>query len=211
MKTHAHRIHLYYFGLFIFLFFSTFLHATEIQKALKASYAAEAKGDYVTALKTLTEVLNTDSRNYFLQLRSGYLNLMLGKYTASLEAYENAASLEPRAVEPALGALKASSMGTNYATTEKWAQNVLGRDSDNYMGLSRLAYSYFARKDYSKAGEYYQRVLDLYPSDNDMRSGLAWSSFYLGNKTKAAALFSEIIAVNPDYNGAQHGLALSQK
>jgi tetratricopeptide (TPR) repeat protein len=203
--------HLYPIVLLVFLLCSLPLQARELQKALRASYAAEAKGDYTAAFKSLTEVLITDSRNYFLQMRAGYLNLMLGKYPASLDAYENASELQPRAVEPAIGALKACSMGTDFATTEKWGQVVLSRDPNNYLGLSRLAYSYFARKDYAKASDHYQRVLDLYPSDTDMKSGLAWSSYYLGNKTKAATLFSEILEVNPDYSGAQNGLAISQK
>jgi tetratricopeptide (TPR) repeat protein len=203
--------YLYHFVLLAFFICSVHLQAGEVQKALKTSYAAEAKGDYAAALKSLMEVLITDSRNYFLQMRAGYLNYMLGKYPASLEAYKNASELEPRAVEAAIGALKASSMGTDFAMTERWAQAVLSRDSNNYLGLSRLAYSYFARKDYAKARDSYQRVLDLYPSDIDMKSGLAWSSFYIGNKSKAATLFSEILSVNPDYSGAQNGLAISQK
>jgi tetratricopeptide (TPR) repeat protein len=184
---------------------------SDLQKALRASYLAEAKGDYGAAAKSLLEMLIREPQNYFLQMRAGYLNLMLGQYNASLNAYEIAAEMQPRAVEPAMGALKAAVGLGNWAVAEKWASNVLQQDPNNYVGLSRLAYSYFVRKDYAKASEQYQKVLMLYPSDTEMKSGLAWSYYYLGNKTKAQTLFTEVLAVNPDDAIAKQGVSASRK
>lgn len=183
-----------------------FAQNTDIQKALRNSYASEAKGDYSGALKSVMSVSIADPSNYFLQLRTGYLNLILGQYNASLDAYENAFHLDSKAVEPALGALKASAALGNWAAAEKWANTVLIKDPGNYTALSKLAYSYFCRKDFAKAVDTYQKVIDLYPSDTTLKDGLAWSYFYMGNKSKARSLFLDVLAVNPDDASASQGL-----
>jgi tetratricopeptide (TPR) repeat protein len=208
MKTHRIVRYLILSG---FLSCCLCTQGADLSSALRASYAAEAKRDYATALKALTEVLITDNRNYFLQMRAGYLNLMLGKYPASGDAYEAAADLEPRTVEAALGALKANAAAGDMVAAEKWAQAVLSQDPKNYTGLSRLAYAYFMKKDYAQALDYYQRVVELYPSDLDMKNGLAWSAFYMGNKSKAQTLFLEVLSVSPDNSSAAQGLAASKK
>jgi tetratricopeptide (TPR) repeat protein len=180
-------------------------------QALRASYAAEAKGDYQEALKSILDAASRDSRNYFLQMRVGYLNFMLAKYEKSLEAYQTAANLESNSVEALMGAVKAAAQLGRWNTVEQLAQEVLKKDASNYTALSRLAYAYFMRKDYAQASRYYQQVSDLYPSDTEMKNGLAWSSFYLGNVVKAKSLFSEVLAVNPEDANAKQGLAASSK
>ncbi len=205
---------MYYLLLSMFLAFMVCgvqAKADELQIALRRSYAAEAQGKYAEALTSIQDELQRDSRNYFLQMRVGYLNMMLGKYDVSLKAYEAADRLESHAVEAAVGALKAAMMLGNWAAAETWANDVLRTDSFNYVALSRLAYAYFVRKNYPKAVEYYQKVLDLYPSDLDMKTGLAWSLFYMGDKQKAETSFSEVIAVSPDNVSAKQGLLAAQK
>lgn len=184
--------------------------AGELQDALRASYAAEAKGNYTEALRLLQDVQTRESRNYFLQMRLGYLNLTLKQYAASMSAYQEADRLDTRAVEPSLGALKGAMALGKWADAEKWANDVLKRDAANYSALSSLAYACFVRKDYAKAVKYYEQVVELYPSDTTMKNGLAWSLLYQGFKSKAEAVFSEVLAVSPDDANTRQGLAASK-
>lgn len=183
----------------------------EVSASLRASYDAEAKGNFNGALEPVLAALNRNPRHYFCQMRAGYLYLILRQYPQGLTAYQAAAELMPSAVEPCVGALKAANALGNWTAAEKWGHLVLRKDPGNYTGLSRLAYSHYMRKDYALALTHYKEVLELYPSDIDMRNGLAWSCYYMGNKTEARKLFAEVLEVSPDNASANQGLAAAGK
>lgn len=211
MKTTTQSIILLTLAIGLFILGTT-LHAQQpqlnfVQSALSMSYSLESKGDYKGALQQVQSVLGRQPDHYFCLMRSGWLNLCLGIYADSLQAYNQASRACPQAVEPLLGALKAAAALGDWKSVESLAKSLLEKDPNNYTGLSRVAYAYFMRKDYNSAAVHYSRILTLYPSDLDMRNGLAWSYYYQGRKSEAKAQFEEVLNVSPSNSGANQGIA----
>lgn len=177
------------------------------QHALSMSYSLESKGDYKGALQQVQSVIERQPNHYFCLMRAGWLNLCLAAYPDSLRSYNEAARACPRAVEPLLGAIKAAAALGDWKSVESLSKSLLDKDPHNYTGLSRLAYAYCMRKDYNAAAAQYSELLNLYPSDLDMRNGLAWCYYYQGKKSEAKSQFEEVLNVSPTNASANQGIA----
>ncbi|MBI3819664.1 MAG: tetratricopeptide repeat protein [Planctomycetes bacterium] len=177
-----------------------------VTKALSDSYKLQNANDYIGALRCMKTVFDSNPKLYFPRLRIAYLELLANDYAAAAESYKAAALAETNAVEPILGLQLALVSQEKYDDAEKAGRDALARDPKNYYGMSRLAWTYYKRNNFVAAVELYQKVLALYPSDADMRSGLGYSHLALGKKVVAEGCFRDALAIYPSHAGATAGL-----
>jgi tetratricopeptide (TPR) repeat protein len=172
----------------------------------RQSYALEAKLDFAGALKAM-DALSTKAPDYVASLRRGWLLYLLGRYAESSTAYGKAISLEPKAVEPKLGAMLPAMALRRWKEAERLGTEVLAQSPGEFLALSRLAFIHFEQARWAKAEAFYAQALALFPSNVEMRSGLAWSQQRQGRTDEARAGFRRVLEVAPDSVSALEGLA----
>jgi tetratricopeptide (TPR) repeat protein len=174
--------------------------------AWQTSYAAESAGDLQGALTALAQLPAPQSTGYLASFRRGWLQYRLGKYADSVAAYNIAILLEPANVEARVAQL------ASFMALSKWndiiqaAPEVLRRDPENYLALQRLTFAKFNTQHFAEAEQMYRHLVQLYPSDIEMRAGLAWTLLRMGKQKEAQALFAEVLELSPHHASAQAGL-----
>ncbi|MBU2551615.1 MAG: tetratricopeptide repeat protein [Proteobacteria bacterium] len=165
------------------------------QKAWNSSYQFAAGGKYISAIQALKPVYK-DS-DYLVVLRIGYLNYLQGDFAESIRQYTKATQIEPRAVEPWLGLILPQLAQKDYKNAVKTGLAALKLDPNNYTALSKLAFACYYDGDFTQAAKYYQKTVELFPSDLLMRNGLAWALLKAGRKDQSKAQFTQVLLVSP--------------
>jgi tetratricopeptide (TPR) repeat protein len=177
-----------------------------VEVALKASYAAEATGDYQAAIKALTSVGASANSSYIAQLRLGWLNYCAKEYQQSATYYKKAVQLAPLAIEPLLGQMLAQQLSENTEEAMRTGNAILRRDPNNYTANSRLAWMYYVKRDHKQAAILYRKLVGLYPTDTEMLLGLGFALKYSGEKKDADKQFNTVLLLSPDNARALEGL-----
>jgi tetratricopeptide (TPR) repeat protein len=172
----------------------------------KASYAAEAAGNLEIALSSLTQLPQPQNGSYLASYRRGWLLYRLGRHAESVAYYNSAIALEPAAIEPRIAKLVPLVALTRWDDLTSAAQEILKRDPENYLAMQRLAYARFNTQHFPDAELMYRHLVQLYPSDIEMRSGLAWALLRMGKRKEAVKLFSDVLEVAPAHASATAGL-----
>jgi len=133
---------------------------------------------------------------------------MSGNFIESTAYYEKAISLKPFSLEPKFGlVLPSSSLGNWTIVTEQY-NDILKIDPMNTLAHYRMGLIYYGQEDFEKASKYFEKVVDLYPSDYDSLIMYAWSQFKMGSLREARVLFNKALLVKPDSESAKEGLGL---
>lgn len=193
--------------LVVFLALSSTALAQPVPELYRQSYALEAKGDTAGALKAMEAVVAAGVTDYTATLRRGWLLYLVGRYTESSAAYGKAIALEPKAVEPKLGAMLPAMALRRWKDAEKLGADVLAVAPGDYVALSRTAYIHYQQARWDQAERFYRQALVLYPSNVEMRLGLGWTQLKQGKKAEARASFEHVLQVAPDSTSAQEGVA----
>jgi tetratricopeptide (TPR) repeat protein len=173
----------------------------------RRSYAAEAKGEYASALAAHEQVGLRGQRGYVYELRRGWLLYLAGRHADAAAAYDQAAQLEPTAVEPRLGAMLPLMAQRRWKEAQGRGQEVLVRAPGDLTAQSRLAWIQYVQGRYAEAETYYRKALAAYPANVDLRAGLGWSLLKQGRTRDAAAEFTAVLNVAPDQASAKEGRA----
>jgi tetratricopeptide (TPR) repeat protein len=173
----------------------------------RQSYSLEAQGDIAGALAALEQIAAKATDGYLLALRKGWLNYLAGKHAEAATAYEQAASLEPKAIEPRLGAMLPLMALRRWTEALAHGQKVIGLAPGDFTAQSRLAYIHYNQGRFDQAELWYRRALAGYPSNVEMRAGLGWSLLKQSRPKEARAEFERILRVAPDHLSAQQGMA----
>jgi tetratricopeptide (TPR) repeat protein len=188
-------------------------HASDIpqanQQAARAwqtSYAAETAGNYQAALDALAQLPSPQNTAYLACYRRGWLQYRLGKYAESVAAYNTAILLEPANVEARVAQLASLVALSKWNDIIQAAPAVLQRDPENYLTLQRLAFAKFNTQHFPEAEQMYRHLVQLYPSDIEMRAGLAWAVLRMGKQKEAQSLFADVLELSPSHASAQAGL-----
>ncbi len=172
--------------------------------AFKQSYELENNGDYSGASEKLKAVYSEES--YPLNLRLGWLNYMMGKFTESMAFYQKSIELMPLSIESRLGyALPASALGKWEAVIGKYKE-ILEIDPENSQVNYRMASYYYGQENYTKAYGYIEKVVNHYPFDYDSSILMAWIDMKLGKLREAKVLFNKCLMMRPDDKSAIEGL-----
>ena len=180
--------------------------AAAASKAWQASYAAESAGNFEAALNALSDLPSPQSAGYLASYRRGWLQYRLGRHGDAVAAYSTAMLLEPGSIEARVARLAPLVAQSKWPEVVSDAEEVLKRDPENYLALSRLAFAQYSQDNFAEAEQLYRRVAELYPSDIDARSGLAWALLRLGKPKDAASLFTQVLEVSSTHTMAQRGL-----
>lgn len=180
--------------------------ADALQDAFKKSYEQEYNGDYAGAINTLKSVYQEG--HYEINLRLGWLSYNNGLYSEAASYYKSAMVVKPYSIEAKLGIVNP------YAAMAEWDKiitcynDILSIDKANSTAMYRLAAIFYARKNYTKAGEYLEKLINLYPFDYDTMSLLAWNYFQTGKMAEAKAMFNKVLLYSPNDESALEGLSL---
>lgn len=185
----------------------SFAFAQPVPEAYRQSYALEAKGDVAGALKAMDAVSAAGVTDYIATLRRAWLLYLAGRYTESTAAYGKAMALEPKAVEPKLGATLPAMALRRWKDAEKLCAEVLAVAPGDYLALSRTAFIHYQQGRWDLAERFYRQALALYPSNVEMKLGLAWTQLKQGKQDQARASFQQVLQVAPDSTSGQEGLA----
>jgi len=72
---------------------------------------------------------------------------------------------------------------------------------------SILAWCYYYKGDYSKAGSYFEKDLALFPDWVDLHTGLGWCALQENDLKTSRSHFSKALEINPYYSVAKQGMA----
>ena len=175
----------------------------------RSSLAEEEAGRLEAALAALDGLPQPQHSGYAALFRRGWLHYRLGHHQQALIAYKAAWLLNPGSIEARLAMLLPLMAQARWDEVVVIAEQVLRRDPDDYLGLSRLAFAKFNSQHFPEAEAVYRRVVELYPSDLEMRAGLGWAVLRMGKQPEAAALFREVLDLSPEHESAKAGLQLA--
>jgi tetratricopeptide (TPR) repeat protein len=178
-------------------------------RAWSRSLAAEQAGRLEAALSALDALPQPQHSSYAALFRRGWLHYRLAHHEQALIAYKAASLLNPRSIEARLAMLLPLMAQERWDEVVVIAEQVLRRDPDDYLALSRLAFAKFNSQHFPEAEAVYRRVVELYPSDLEMRAGLGWAVLRMGKQPEAAALFREVLDLSPEHESAKAGLQLA--
>jgi len=132
--------------------------------AFSKSYSFEYETQYAKAISAITD-LRID--NYQIDLRLGWLYYLSKDYVKSEQYYMKAVALEKKSIEARFGLVLPMAAVSNWNTILTVYIEITTLDPNNSIANYRIASIYFARKDYTNAGNYVLKVLRLYPFDYD--------------------------------------------
>ena len=197
--------------LLLLLALSTTLSAqtsAELQEAFIASYTNEESKDYEAAANDLLKYYSNSS--YEINIRLGWLNYYNGQYASSLKYYKVAMELMPYSIEAKYGyALPLSALG-NWNEVIGIYNEVLKTDPQNSFANYKLGAIYYEQAEYELANSHAEKVVNMYPFDNDGVVLLAWIKLKMEDYRKAKILFNKSLLIQPGNESAKAGLELIQ-
>ncbi len=178
----------------------------KIYEAFIESYGLEASGNYSDAIEKILEVYSGDS--YDINIRLGWLYYNLGNYPVSEKYYQKATEILPYSIEAKLGYVLPLA-GLGYWNKVIGIYNdILKIDPQNTLVNYRLGAIYYERKDYEKAYDYIENVINLFPNDFDSILLFAWTHYQMERLKEAKVLFKKALLIKPNNASAQYGLSL---
>lgn len=177
-----------------------------VAELFESSFSHEATGNNQKALADMQEAVRLAPQHYLANLRVGWLAYAKQHYDESIAAYNKAAELAPRALEPQLGVMLPLMAAKRWATAEKLGRTILAVAPRNYLASSRLAFIAFSQGKFKDSEQLYRQVLDDYPGDLEMLLGLGWAQLRQGKKDDAKASFRQVLGVSRQNASAKAGL-----
>ena len=181
--------------------------AAEIPELYRASYQAEAKGDYAGALAKLRRLRKTAGPSYFLALRTGWLAYLAGEYAGAETSYREAIAANPKAIDAKLGLTLVLFAAKKWNDLEAASKHLLTLDGKHPLARARLAAAQYNLGKFAEASQGYRKLAEEYPGELDYQTGLAWALLRLGKLAEARPVFEGVLAVSPDNPSALQGLA----
>ena len=188
--------------------FPQFKADVDLQVAYEKSYQYERLQDYKNAIKSIAPVAESNSQDYFVNVRLGWLYYLNANYANSRKHYLVAIRIAPRSVEARLGYLLPLLAQGRYEEAEVGARQALKIDPNNYYANLRLAFALRMQKKYEVAAAINGRMLELYPNDVSFLTEMALAQQALGEEQVAGTLFRQILARDPENVTANHQLGL---
>lgn len=176
----------------------------------EASFEAEGRREYGTALNEVLEILRVAPGDYVATLRAGWLYYLRGQHEDAIVTYRKAVGIAPKSVEARMGlTLPLMAMG-RWKETEEACAEALKLAPGDIIAMQRIAYAQYMEGSFAAAKASYERVLAFHPSDIEMMLGLGWTELKLGNMAGAKAEFQRVLRIRRDNLRARAGLEACQ-
>lgn len=180
--------------------------STEIINSFKISYKLEKQGEYKKAADRLKTVYSDNS--YEINLRIGWLLYNAGLFEESAAHYQKALNLKPYSEEAKFGLIYPKSAQGKWTEVINLYKKILEINPKNSTANYRLGLIYYGSKNYIKAENYFENILNLYPFDYDALLMSAWNGYFLGKTKEAKVLFTKVLMNAPGDESATEGLEL---
>jgi tetratricopeptide (TPR) repeat protein len=167
------------------------------QTEIYDSYAAEAKGNYDSAIQKMVKIQAANQDDYFVNNRLGYLFSMNKKYANALIHYQKAAQQKPTSLEPLLGMSLTAYYAGDDAKVITTSKEIFKVDAKNYYGLLRMAGAQIRLKDFDGALKTSSEGLKFYPLDPILLEQKAVALNTLGKVADAKHVAQDLILVSP--------------
>ncbi|OIO59907.1 MAG: hypothetical protein COX57_04455 [Alphaproteobacteria bacterium CG_4_10_14_0_2_um_filter_63_37] len=178
--------------------------STTVEDKLATSYQLEVQGKYPEALAALSDIIpNGTGVAEFLALRSGWLLYLAERYGDALEAYQRAATLNPRSVEAHLGASLPLMAQYRWREAAQECRNALKIAPGNQTAAVRLVVLTTYLADWSQIAETARQVHAMYPTDLDALYWLARGLSESGQLNEARPYWRQLQALVPGHAEAK--------
>jgi len=170
----------------------------ERQNAIRESYVLEGKANYAGAIKSLAGQYNQEPTDYFINLRMGWLNYLLGNFKNALQHYNAAIDAKGHSKAAGLGkvnTLMKTQDWTGYEDALKTLTKVFRSDYDLNL---RLANYYLNTKKYEEGAEVTGNLIPYYPDDVVLLNTHGYLNMLAGKKEHAEKTFHEVLSISPD-------------
>jgi tetratricopeptide (TPR) repeat protein len=179
---------------------------SEMHEAFVESYGLEATGNYSNAIEKMLNIY--DATSYDINIRLGWLYYNLGNYAESKKYYKIATGVLPYSLEAKLGyVMPLAGMGLWNEVIAVY-EEILKIDPQNTLANYRMGAIYYERKQYERAYDYIENVINLYPNDYDSVVLFAWTHYQMHKLKEARVLFEKALLIKPNDSSAQYGLSL---
>lgn len=178
-----------------------------VAEAFRQSMELELAQNFSQAIEVLTPTQQRFPKNYYVNLRLGWLYYLNGDMANSQRCYQSATRIEPRSVEAKTGLLLPLLAQQRYSEAESMAKMAIRLDANNYFANLRLAFALRMQGKFQVAHEVNQQMLRLYPADVAflLEQGLTQSA--LGRSEESRELFQRVLLLQPDNLTASNALA----
>lgn len=177
-------------------------------KAFNESVQYEKNKNYQQALSVLEKIYSDNAKDYFVNLRMGWLYYNLQNYDKSEKYYRLAAEINSKSVEAMIGLTYPLAAKEQWKEVEALYQKILKIDGMNYTANLRLGQMYLYRSDYTGAKKYLERIYYVYQSDYELNLYFGWVMYYLGDKNNAREMFTRVLMQNSKDASANEGYNL---
>ncbi len=178
----------------------------KLRSAFEKSYALEKDSLYQQSLNVLKDYYQANS--YDFNIRYGWLYYNIGDYPKSKEYYKKAMDILPYSHEAKFGyVLPLAGLG-EWDSVINIYNSMLKNDPKNTLVNYRLGAIFYERKDYQKAYNYLEEVINLYPNDYPTNLLFAWTNYQMGKLKEAKVLFNKVLLIRPYDPSALEGLRL---
>jgi len=178
----------------------------EVPELYRASYQAEARGDYAGALGKLREIRKSAGASYFALLRTGWLAYLASDFTTAEANYRDAVAAKPKAIEAKIGLTLVLVVAQKWRPLEVACKQVLAENDKNPTVRARLAAAYYNLGNFPDAAAGYRKLVEEYPGELDYQTGLGWALLRLGKIEEAQKVFGFVLSVSPDNPNARDGI-----
>jgi len=161
------------------------------------SYKLEASGKIPLAIDKVIQVYQKEKSNYLINLRLAWLFSLDNKLKNSEQHYLNAAEIIPKSLDPWLALSKMYLDLSQWKTATKYAEEILERDPNHYLGHLRFIQASIQQKDFEKALEKLGHILLLYPLDVIFIEQKAYCLNQLRKDKEAHKAVLELLLVSP--------------
>lgn len=179
----------------------------EVPDLYRASYQAEARGDYAGALGKLREIRKSAGASYFASLRTGWLAYLASDLSTAEANYRDAIAAKPKAIEAKIGLTLVLFVAQKWRSLEAACKQVLADNDKNPTVRARLAAAYYNLGNFPDAAAGYRKLVEEYPAELDYQTGLGWALLRLGKIEEAQKVFGFVLSVSPDNSNARDGMA----
>lgn len=181
--------------------------SADIPGLYRASYQAEAHGDYSGALDKLRQIRKAAGVSYFASLRTGWLAYLAGDLTTAEAEYRDAVAARPKAIEAKIGLTLVLLVAQKWRPLETACKQVLAENDKHPAVRARLAAAYYNLGNFPDAAAGYRKLVEEYPAEMDYQTGFGWALLRLGKREEARKIFTFVLSVSPDNPNAKDGLA----
>ncbi|MCC6549379.1 MAG: hypothetical protein IT279_04845 [Ignavibacteriaceae bacterium] len=177
-------------------------------KAFNESLQYEQSKNYKQALSSIEKIYSDNAKDYFVNLRMGWLYYNLLNYDKSEKYYRLATEINSKSIEAMIGLTYPLAAKEQWKEVEALYQKILKIDGMNYTANLRLGQMYLYRSDYTGAKKYLERIYYVYQSDYELNLYFGWVMYYLGDKNNAREMFTRVLMQNSKDASANEGYNL---